>query len=122
MSIEFERERGCAPPQHPAACRRAYCCTPAGMVATFTQSVQKIPPASGLAMKHALASPVAVFTTHAMLAVLVPAVPAWTICQVPTGGFSCPAAGIDAARTRRAAATEIDLIGLSPFADVRRGA
>jgi hypothetical protein len=94
-----------------------HCCTPAGIVATFTQSVQKIPPASGLAMKQALAVPVDVFITHAMLAVLVPAVPAWTICHVPTGAFSSPAAGIAAAvRTRATAVTNVGLIGLSPFA------
>jgi hypothetical protein len=46
------------------------------MVAMFTQSVQKIPRASGLAMKHARAAPVDVLITHATLAVLDPAVPA----------------------------------------------
>ncbi|MGD9741046.1 MAG: hypothetical protein AB7V53_00295 [Dongiaceae bacterium] len=92
-----------------------YCCTPAVIVATFTQSVQKIPPASGLAMKHALAAPVDVFMIHAILALLVPAVPAWTICHVPTGGFSSAVAGVATASARRAVATEIDFIGLSPF-------
>jgi hypothetical protein len=88
-----------------------YCCTPPGIVAIFTQSVQKIPRASGLAMKHARAAPVDVFRTHATLAVLVPAVPAWTICHVPTGPSS-PRAGVAAmGRVKTTAASRVDFIG-----------
>jgi hypothetical protein len=72
-------------------------------------------------MKQALAVPVDVFITHAMLAVLVPAVPAWTICHVPTGAFSSPVAGIAATvKTRAKALINIGLIGLSPFAIERQ--